>query len=257
MRKLLYACAALAALTAPASAAIIDYHTFSGTSTLDLIAVPPPGNQPLNTPCLICGTNQPQQPATFGYNNYQQGGNITSFSAFSTAATGNQSLADGVEGTPYAASFLRAFVLAQLGANANFNVGIDVNTATGAGPEVLEAFYVLDTGNHTILAQYSPGPGGTPLPTLNNGTGYPDYILSGFDINRSDINANTQIEFYARWSNTSDGAESFFLVPVPGPTVGAVPEPATWAMMLIGFAGLGIYRWRKRRNEGGFNAVAA
>jgi hypothetical protein len=36
-----------------------------------------------------------------------------------------------------------------------------------------------------------------------------------------------------------------------------VPEPATWAMMLLGFAGIGLYRWRKRRNEGGFNAVAA
>jgi hypothetical protein len=29
---------------------------------------------------------------------------------------------------------------------------------------------------------------------------------------------------------------------------GAVPEPATWAMMLIGFAGLGYAGWRAQRN---------
>lgn len=33
---------------------------------------------------------------------------------------------------------------------------------------------------------------------------------------------------------------------VPG-TIGAVPEPATWAMMLLGFAGLGIAQARRRR----------
>ena len=29
--------------------------------------------------------------------------------------------------------------------------------------------------------------------------------------------------------------------------VSAVPEPTTWLMMLIGFAGLGIYGWRRTR----------
>jgi hypothetical protein len=27
----------------------------------------------------------------------------------------------------------------------------------------------------------------------------------------------------------------------------AVPEPSTWAMMLIGFAGLGFMGWRSRK----------
>ena len=33
-------------------------------------------------------------------------------------------------------------------------------------------------------------------------------------------------------------------------TVNAVPEPATWAMMLVGFAGLGSAAWLRSRREG-------
>jgi hypothetical protein len=35
-------------------------------------------------------------------------------------------------------------------------------------------------------------------------------------------------------------------VPVPdGPPTSAVPEPSTWAMMLLGFAGLGFMAYRR------------
>jgi hypothetical protein len=217
----------------------LGYTANANTSALSLIAVPPPGNQPLNTPCLICGTQQPQQPADFGYNNYKQGGNQVAFSDFSTATTGHQQLGDDEQGTPYLVSFLRAFLISQLDLNGQLNVGIDVNTATGAGPEVLQRFVVLDVVNKTILADYNPA-GGTPLPTNNNGTGFPDYVLSGFNIDRNDLSPNSQIEFYARWSNASDGAESFFLVPVPGQQ--DVPEPASLAVLGLGLIGLGAAR---------------
>jgi len=36
---------------------------------------------------------------------------------------------------------------------------------------------------------------------------------------------------------------------VINPTVGGVPEPTTWAMMLLGFAGVGFMAYR-RRNQG-------
>ena len=34
-----------------------------------------------------------------------------------------------------------------------------------------------------------------------------------------------------------------------GITVGGVPEPSTWAMMLIGFAGLGFVSYRKSKRR--------
>jgi hypothetical protein len=33
---------------------------------------------------------------------------------------------------------------------------------------------------------------------------------------------------------------------VTGPTVGAVPEPSTWAMMILGFAGIGFMVYRRK-----------
>ena len=38
--------------------------------------------------------------------------------------------------------------------------------------------------------------------------------------------------------------------------VAAVPEPSTWAMMLLGFAGVGFAAYRKRKN-GTFAMTAA
>ena len=50
------------------------------------------------------------------------------------------------------------------------------------------------------------------MPAPNNGTGFPDYLLTGFDIDRTDIALGDQVIFYARWSGANDGPESFFLV---------------------------------------------
>ena len=76
-----------------------------------------------------------------------------------------------------------------------------------------------------MLAQYSLlQPGGALIPSQNNGTGFPDYTLSGFNIDLgTDIQLGDQLVFYARISGANDGPDSFFLVPqqVPGPIAGA------------------------------------
>jgi len=149
-------------------------------------------------------------------------------------------------GIGYDGSFLRAFLLANGDPNLQFSIGIDVND-TGT-PQTLEAFALLNLTQHTVLAQYSLlQPGGTLIPSQNNGTGFPDYTLSGFDINLgTDIQLGDQLIFYARISGANDGPDSFFLVPqqVPVGVAGAgIPGLIVGCMALLGFG-----RWRKKKN---------
>ena len=64
-----------------------------------------------------------------------------------------------------------------------------------------------------MLASYSPGPGGTELPSIHNGTGYADYLLTGLTLDG--INLGDQLLFYARISGANDGPDSFFLRATP------------------------------------------
>ena len=38
-----------------------------------------------------------------------------------------------------------------------------------------------------------------------------------------------------------------FSTPVIGGSVSAIPEPSTWAMLIVGFAGLAVFGYRKTR----------
>jgi len=247
MRRLLLAAALLGALSAPASADVIlggQLWTNTGT-TLTLQQTVPGGNQPLNTPCIICGDNQPQQQADFGYTNFKNSGNLSDAIFFSTNVTGGGNPGVDTVGLPYDGSFLRAFLAANGDPNLTFSIGIDVND-TGT-PQTLEAFALLNLTQHTVLAQYSLlQPGGALIPSQNNGTGFPDYTLSGFDINLgTDIQAGDQLIFYARISGANDGPDSFFLVPqvVPGPVAGAgLPGLLAAAISLWG-----LVRYRRRK----------
>jgi hypothetical protein len=56
------------------------------------------------------------------------------------------------------------------------------------------------------------------------------------------------------------GATTYFSLeeqlPLNSITVGGVPEPSTWAMMLLGFAGLGIAAFRRNKKTGSAFAAA-
>ena len=41
----------------------------------------------------------------------------------------------------------------------------------------------------------------------------------------------------------------------PSPSVASVPEPSTWAMILLGFAGIGLVAYRRNRNRSAFRAA--
>jgi hypothetical protein len=216
------AAAAMLSMTGAASADVV----------LTLNAVPDHsvGPQSASAPCVICGTTA-QNPATFGYNNYTENGNISSYNMWSTTPTAT--VADGVQGTPYTVGQITGIV------GTSFNIAIDVNT-TGANGETLQSFEVWDvTGGNTRLAHYT-GPtviGGVS----NNGNGYADWTLN--TVSLAALASTDQILFHAVWNNATDGAESFFLV---SSSVSAVPEPSTWAMMILGFMGVGFMAYRRK-----------
>ena len=232
---------ALAALFVPAAQAdvVLGSQNWTGNGTiLTLSSVVPGGNQPRNIQCIICGDNQPQQSATFGYTNFKNNGSDSDLLFFSTNVSGGGNPGPDTVGIAYDGSFLRAYLLANGDGSLNFSVGVDVNDANVA--QTLESFYLLNLTQHTVLAAFSPQPGGTLIPSQNNGTGFPDYTLTGFNIDvGTDIQAGDQLIFFARISGANDGPDSFFLIPqpVPGPIVGAgIPGLVIGCLALVGLA---------------------
>ena len=207
--------AVIFAMTTAASAAVL--LTLTGPISGHTV-----GPQSTSNPCVICGTNA-QNPAGFGYNNFTESGSISSYNMWSTTPTAT--VADGVQGTPYTVAQIETAVN-----NSPFVVAIDVNT-TGAESETLQLFEVWDTTTQTVLYNYI---GPTVIGAVNNnGNGWADWTLG--NINLSGLPSTDGILFHAYWNNAVDGAESFFLVPTS-----AVPEPATWAMFLLGFGAIGF-----------------
>lgn len=248
MRNLLLATAVALALASPAKADVIlggQNWSFAGADNLTLTPVVPGGNQPLNIQCVICGDNQPQQDPTFGYTNFKNAGNLSDALFFSTNIQGGANPGIDTVGIPYSGTFLRDYLISKGDTSLTFDIGIDLND-TGV-PQTLESFYLLNLTTHTVLSVFSLAPGGVPLLNVNNGTGFPDWTLSGFNISLgTDIHAGDQLIFFARLSNASDGPDSFFLVPtavaaVPGPAMGAGIPGIVAALGMLGLAG-----WRRR-----------
>src|SRR5262245_28255829 len=211
------ATAAMLALTGTASAVLL---TLTGPIQGNVL-----GPQSTSNPCIIAAT-QCQQPAGFGFNNFTSAGNISSFNMFSTTPTAT--VADGVQGTPYTGTQLDA--VAPLG----FVVAIDVNTTQAAG-ETLQSFQVIVNG---VVRDSYTGP--TPIGNIaNNGNGFGDWSLGVI----APFAATDQVLFHAVWNGASDGGESFFIVPVPGPLAGAgLPGLVMACGGLIAFA-------RRRRQQ--------
>jgi len=253
MKQLLFAGTLLAASTllTPAKADIVtlgqqSWDT-SGATILSLGGVPS-GNQVQNVPCIICGANQPNQTnfATgFGYTDFGNTGNVGDVAYFSSGVLRDTVLGqDTISGTNYTGGQLANLLQALGSGQLSFSIGIDVNDTNVA--QTLESFFFIDLTSHTILAAYSPGPGGTLIPSLNNGTGFPDYTLNGLTLANLDL--GHEYTFFARISGANDGLDRFFIVPqvnaVPGPIAGAgLPGVAAGAIALIG-----LVRARRRRS---------
>jgi hypothetical protein len=171
------------------------------------------GPQSTSNPCIIAGTAC-SQPAGFGFGNFVQSGAISSYNQFSTSdpSGGNNgvTLASNTPGIPYTVGQLENAV-----GTDQLLVAIDVNTAggTGGGLENLSLFEVIING---VVAFNFVGPALIGN-IANNGNGFGDWTLGVIDL--SGFANNATVLFHAVWTNASDGAESFFLV--PGPLAGA------------------------------------
>ena len=251
MKKLLLAAAMLAAASLTANAIElrplggIDWDIDQGT-TLQFNTAQPPGNQPQNNPCIICGANQPNQTNTalgFGYTDYGNTGNVGTQAFFSSGILRDTALTqDTISAVNYSGAQLIAAVDALGGVGGAFSIGIDVNDTNK--PQTLESFFFLDLTTTTVLASFLPRLNdGIDLLAAQNGTGFPDFTLDG--LSTAGLDPTHQYAFFARMTNLNDGPDSFFLVAaVPGPIVGAgLPGVIAACFALMGLAG-----WRRRRN---------
>ena len=245
MKKLLLLVAATMLVAAPANAVTLGGQnwTFSGVDNLTLTPVVPGGNQPLNIQCIICGAHQPQQQADFGYTDFKNSGNATDLLYFSTNVAGGADPGLDTVGTPYNLSFLQAYLLAVGDTSLKFSIGIDVNDTNKA--QTLESFFLLNLTTHTVLAALTDP---VLLTNANNGTGFPDYTLTGFDINfGTDVHLGDQLIFFSRISGANDGPDSFFII---AQGVAETPVPAVGAGVPGIIAGMAaILAWRRRRQK--------
>lgn len=123
-----------------------------------------------------------------------------------------------------------------------FGVGIDVNTTTSPmATEILDSFSLTINGVTQFLFT-----GPTQLANNNNGNGYSDATLSGFDI--GSFLASATAQFFTTFHNATDGREEFFLV-AAAPTGSQVPEPASLALTGLGLLGLGAIKRRKAATQ--------
>jgi hypothetical protein len=148
--------------------------------------------------------------------------------------------------------------------------GIVTSVPTGAAQQILQLFGGPNTLTDTItfaspvvnpvLAIWSLGAGGTPAsfvfgqtPTFQAGGPSAEYGGSAISVSGDTVSGsegNGTIAFRGTYSSitfTTPQFEDWYGFTV-GAAAGAVPEPSTWAMLLLGFAGLGFIGYRRSRN---------
>jgi hypothetical protein len=227
MRKLLLASAALLALSVPASAYTIDIiATFDQSAAFAV----PTGYTPETY--LGGGSNQ-------FINNVGANGRDSYFGSPGTTALsglfiGNQS---GIDTSPFGLSDNSRLYLSAGGGGGN----VLLTSQIGVQNTITMLWGTVDAGEWRNRIVTS---GGDII------TGDKVLEACGDDCSSEHTNVLLRITGLAdfTYANFSDrDNNSFEYVPV---AVAAVPEPSTWAMMILGFCGI-VFMGAKRRREGG------
>lgn len=208
-------------------AAAIAAALFAGSAGAALVTDPDSGltldtapgvsyQQTLDDPCVIGGPDC-SNPVGFPQ---------------TTAAAGG-----GGTGSDYwSPTYSIAQILGVIGATNAFTVGLDYNDTSV--PQELRRFEaVYDNGSGTTSSQVFDVV--TSLKTVYNGTGFSDFLMSGFLLPYT----TGTVKFHAAWFN-NDGRDNYFLIGAE-PTI-HVPEPAMLGLLGLGAAALGFAGRRRR-----------
>jgi hypothetical protein len=132
--------------------------------------------------------------------------------------------------------------------------GIVSVTVSGIGQALADlfsdAFYLLPTGGNPAIHTVTWNLGfGTPLQDAANFIvgGLPAFNptnIYSFNLNTG-VSVPTQLHFGLIDENYTDNSGAYTIVVTQ--LAPAVPEPSTWAMMILGFAGVGFMTYRRQR----------
>jgi hypothetical protein len=209
------AAATLATHHAQASELIVNGGFEDSTSAYTT----PPGWTQIGTEqgVLAYAVSAPSIPAYQGTNFYSLGG---------AGNDGRINLGDGIEQS----------VATVIGASYQLNFGLSGENGPG-GITTLAVTIGSQTTDYTITSTYN----GTTI-------SYFGQPLATQTINYVATSADTEISFVETATNDNGNNDALIDgVSFQGEAVtGAVPEPSTWAMMILGFCGVGFMAYRRR-----------
>jgi hypothetical protein len=123
--------------------------------------------------------------------------------------------------------------------------GLDLYRYQSSGPTIADIDSTPSyTTNQSAVAGFSVDGGATGIAQFNQAGGGSDYgdfasvgpcqIQDAFDCGATPVFSKTSLEYLMLEAIGYD------------PVAGGVPEPSTWAMMILGFAGIGFMAYRRR-----------
>ena len=156
--------------------------------------------------------------------------------------TSDQPFADIPKGGVFGNTFLTAGPSSGNSATLSFTSGIDYLSFLWGSPDTYNTLSITSTaGVFNFTAA------GLGFPVTNGDQTFSQYVQFGTGAGETILSAT--------FSNSPviDAFEvaNFRVHTVPDTRIGAIPEPSTWAMMILGFAGVGFMAYRRsRKNQG-------